>query len=155
MRQDGRVGENRTARRVIEVAMGIDDGARRLAGLGERSIAKRARQPRILLGVDDDKAVRRFDRAGIGIAAGADPRMDALGDGDEMGFAFVFGHARRFDNRERSCRHRRAAVTASCGRNCRNARNSQNGGDLARAQSVFSSSVGLKVGGTRSSPSSK
>src|ERR1051325_1407128 len=78
------------------MAVSVNDVTQRLAGLGRNRIAKRARQPRVLLRVDDDEAVRRLDRAGIGIAAGANPRMHAVGDCDELRLRLEFSHAARF-----------------------------------------------------------
>jgi hypothetical protein len=51
-----------------------------------------AGEPRILLGIDDDDAFGSFDRTCIGVAAGADPGMHPVGDGDEMRFALLFGY---------------------------------------------------------------
>ena len=64
--------------------MRIDQHAHRLAGLALDRGAKRPRQPRILLRVDREQPMRGVDRAGIGIPAGADPGMDAVGDGQEL-----------------------------------------------------------------------
>lgn len=49
VRQDRRVREHRTSRRVIEMAVGVDDRAQRFAGLAVHRVAECAREPRILL----------------------------------------------------------------------------------------------------------
>ena len=84
MREDRHVGEDDIAGGVVEMAMRVDQHADRLAGLGLDGGAKLARQPRILLRVDREQPVRSLDRARIGIAAGADPGIDAIGDGQEL-----------------------------------------------------------------------
>ncbi len=91
--QDGQIGEHDVAVGVIEVAVGVDHRAQRLAGRCLDGSAELAGEPRILLGVDDDGAGRRLDRAGVGVAASADLGMDARRDGDEMGFGRLLGHA--------------------------------------------------------------
>jgi len=77
VRKDRHVGERDVAMGVIEVAVGVDDGAQRLAGLRQHRAAQLAASRGLLLGVDDDDAVRSLDRARIGVAAGADPGMHA------------------------------------------------------------------------------
>jgi hypothetical protein len=84
VRQDRHIGEDDVAGGVVEMAMRVDEPGHRLAGLSLDGGAELFRKPRILLGVDGDDAGRRIDGAGIGIAAGADPGMNARGDGDEL-----------------------------------------------------------------------
>ena len=90
---------------VIEVAMRVDQLPHRLAGPGLDSGAKLPRQPRILLRIDGDHAVRRLDRTGIRIAASADEGVNALGNGQELRF-----HARGF--KRSAFRDRRAAPSS-------------------------------------------
>ena len=64
----------------------FDQHADRLAGLRLDRGTKLARQARILLRVDGDDPLWGLDRAGIGVAARADPGMDAVGDGQKLCF---------------------------------------------------------------------
>ena len=84
MRQDRQLGEHHVAVGVIEVAVRVDQHAQRLAGRGHERVAELARQPRILLGIDDKEPVGCFDRAGVGIASRSDPGMDAVRHGHEL-----------------------------------------------------------------------
>jgi hypothetical protein len=97
MREDRQVVEHHVAMRVIEMTVGVDQHAQRLCSDCADRLPEPAAEPRSLLGIDDERAVGRLDRAGVGIAAGADPGMDTGRDRQESGFV---GH----DERATGCR---------------------------------------------------
>jgi hypothetical protein len=83
---------------MVEVTVGVDDGAQTLAGFRQHCVAHLAGEPRVLLGVNDEQTLAGLDRARIGVTARPDPRMDAVGQGHEMGFSiFLFSHSRTSD----------------------------------------------------------
>ena len=86
VRQDRQIVEHHVAVGVVEMAVRVDQHAQRPGHLFRQRLAELARQTRILLRVDHQQPVRRFDRAGVEIAAGADPGMDAGGDSHKLRF---------------------------------------------------------------------
>ena len=86
MRQDRQFLEHHVAVGVVEMAVRVDQHPQRLIHRSGQCIAELARETWILLSIDDQKAVRCLDRAGVGIAARSDPGMDARRYGYEMGF---------------------------------------------------------------------
>ncbi len=85
MGQDRRLGaEQFVAGDVIEMIMGVDHPLDRLADVARQRVAERLRQHAVLLNVDDDQTVTGLDRAGVGIAAGADEGPDARRERPQM-----------------------------------------------------------------------
>jgi hypothetical protein len=67
--------------------MRVDQHTQWLVHSRGQRIAELPRQTRILLGIDNEESIRRFDCTGVGITARSDPGMDIGRDGHKLRFA--------------------------------------------------------------------